>query len=270
MVVVFSAVVGYVVAAGTQIQWLELLALAFGGFCVTACANALNEVFEKDFDKLMKRTAVRPLPSERMKPSEALLASGVMGLIGLGLMWYFFGALTVALAAISIISYAFIYTPLKRISPIAVFVGAIPGALPPVIGWVAFTGTIGIEAVILFIVQFIWQFPHFWAIGWLGHDDYQKAGFKLLPNNSGKTKSTAIHSMVYIILLIPMVLLGVYFGLGYRLTAIMAFVAGIMYLYPAIQLYKRCDDKAALKLMFASFFYLPLMQISWMIDRFWI
>lgn len=267
LVVVFSAVVGYVLAAGSAFVFVDLLMLILGGFLITSSANAINEVLEVDYDKLMKRTKVRPLPSGRMKSNEAILAAGLTGLAGLWLFGLYFNIMAAFVAGLSLISYAFIYTPLKRISPIAVFVGAIPGALPPVIGWIAFTGSLTIEPILLFAVQFFWQFPHFWAIGWLGHDEYVKAGFKML---QGKGKQTAFQSIVYALVLIPLAIFGTMYGVGYRVTIIMSVVAGILYVLPAIRLYKTCEDKAALKLMFASFLYLPLMQISWIIDKFWI
>jgi len=259
LVVVFSAVVGYILAAGTAFNLLSLLVLIVGGFLVTASANAINQVLETDYDKLMKRTKNRPLPTGRMKSSEAILAAGLSGLAGLWLLGIYFNITTAFVAALSLISYAFIYTPLKRYSPIAVFVGAVPGALPPVIGWLAFTGSLTMEPVILFVIQFFWQMPHFWAIGWLGHTEYQKAGFNLLPTKEGKDKVTAFNSIMYAIVLIPLALFGTMYGVGYRVTLIMSVVAGLLYIWPAIKLYKTCTDKAALKLMFASFLYLPLL-----------
>jgi len=270
LVVVFSAVVGYILAAGTAFNLLSLVVLIIGGFLVTASANTINQVLETDYDKLMKRTKNRPLPTGRMKSSEAILAAGLSGLAGLWLLGIYFNITTAFVAALSLISYAFIYTPLKRYSPIAVFVGAIPGALPPVIGWLAFTGSLTMEPVILFVIQFFWQMPHFWAIGWLGHTEYQKAGFNLLPTKEGKDKVTAFNSIMYALVLIPLALFGTMYGVGYRVTLVMSVVAGLLYIWPAIKLYKTCTDKAALKLMFASFLYLPLMQISWLIDKFWI
>jgi len=145
-------------------------------------------------------------------------------------------------AGLSLISYAFIYTPLKRISPIAVFVGAIPGALPPVIGWIAFTGSLTIEPIILFAVQFFWQFPHFWAIGWLGHEEYVKAGFKMLPSKEGKDRQTAFQSILYALVLIPLAIFGTMYGVGYRVTILMSVIAGILYVLPAIRLYKTCEE----------------------------
>jgi len=270
LVVVFSSVVGYVLAAGLSTNWLGIAVLTLGGFLVTASANAINQIFEVDYDKMMKRTANRPLPTGRMKSAEAILAAGLSGIAGVLLLGLFFNMYAAIVAAVSLFLYTFIYTPVKRISPISVFIGAIPGALPPVIGWVAFTGSITIEAIILFTIQFIWQFPHFWAIGWVGYDDYKKAGFKMLPSVDGKSKFVAMQSIIYVLVLIPIALIGAWFGIGFRVTAIMSIFAGILYLIPAIKLYRDLTDKAALKLMFASFLYLPLMQISWLIDCFWI
>lgn len=270
LVVVFSSVVGYVLAAGLNTSYIGILVLTLGGFLVTASANAINQIFEVDYDKLMKRTKTRPLPAGRMKSNEAILAAGLTGIFGVLLLGIYFNLFAAIVAAVSLFLYAFIYTPLKRISPVSVFVGAIPGALPPVIGWIAFTGGFTIEAFILFTIQFIWQFPHFWAIGWVGYDDYKKAGFKMLPSVDGKSKFVAMQSIIYVLVLIPIALIGAWFGVGFRVTAIMSILAGVLYLIPAIKLYKDLNDKAALKLMFASFLYLPLMQISWLIDCFWI
>lgn len=198
LVVVFSSVVGYVLAAGVNTSLLGLLILTIGGFLVTASANAINQLFEVDYDKLMKRTANRPLPAGRMKSNEAILAAGLSGIFGVLLLGLYFNMYAAIVAAVSLFLYAFIYTPIKRISPVSVFIGAIPGALPPVIGWVAFSGSITIEALILFTIQFIWQFPHFWAIGWVGFEDYKKAGFKMLPSD-GKGKFVAMQSIIYVL-----------------------------------------------------------------------
>lgn len=270
LVVVFSSVVGYILAAGSAFSLLSLVVLIVGGFLVTASANTINQVLEVDYDKLMKRTKNRPLPTGRMKSSEAILAAGLSGLAGLWLLGIYFNINTAFVAALSLISYSFIYTPLKRYSPIAVFVGAVPGALPPVIGWLAFSGSLTMEPIILFVIQFFWQMPHFWAIGWLGHNEYKKAGFNLMPSEEGKDKVTAFNSIMYALVLIPLALFGTMYGLGYRVTLVMSVVAGLLYIWPAIKLYRTCTDKAALKLMFASFLYLPLMQISWLIDKFWV
>ena len=268
--VVFSAAVGYILAAGPALNFFNLLIVAIGGFLVTASSNTINQVLEKDFDAIMERTKNRPLPAKRMQTSEAILFAGITAIGGLFLMWYYLNGMAAFFAALSLIAYAFVYTPLKRISPIAVFVGAIPGALPPMIGWLAFSPQMTIEPILLFGIQFLWQFPHFWAIGWVGYEDYKKAGYNLLPSNGGRNKLTAMQCIIYIAVLFPLIMLGTWFGIGYRITYLMSIVAGLIFIIPAFKLYKNCDRKSALKLMFASFIYLPLIQISLLIDRFWI
>lgn len=268
LLVVFSSVVGYLLAAGYQTNLFHLLIVIVGGFLVTAASNAINQVLEKDFDAMMERTKNRPLPTGRMSSSEAILFAGISAIVGTLLLGYFLNSMCAFFALLSLVSYSFIYTPLKRFSPIAVFVGAIPGALPPLIGWLAFSPQFTIEPILLFAFQFIWQFPHFWAIGWVGYDDYKKAGYNLLPSNGGRDKNTALHCIIYVIILVPILLFSTNFGIGYYITYFVAFLAGAIFLVPAIQLYKKCDKKSALKLMFASFIYLPLIQISLLLDRF--
>jgi len=172
MFVVFSAAAAYLTTIQTPINWAKVLTLSLAGFLITGAANALNEVLERDFDKMMNRTANRPLAAGRMNSSEAVLAAGIMSLIGLSLL-AMFNPLTVFLGSLSLISYAFVYTPLKRVSPIAVLIGAIPGALPVMIGSVAATGVLTPLAIALFAIQFLWQFPHFWAIAWIADEDYK-------------------------------------------------------------------------------------------------
>ena len=266
-IVVFSAGMGYLLAAPGAIDWSGLLLIGLAGFFVTGSANALNEIIEKDYDKLMKRTANRPLPTNRMSTVEALLMAGLMGVAGIFLLATQFNYLAALIGALSLLSYAFIYTPLKRISNIAVFVGAIPGALPPMIGWVAMTGSITLEAFILFSIQFLWQFPHFWAIAWKADDDYRRAGFHLLPSPGGKDKSSAMQAFVYAMFLIPISVLPFYFGVTGVVSAIIAIILGAYYAYYAFKLYKTVDDKAATKLMFASFVYLPVVQIALWLDK---
>ncbi len=257
--VVFSAVMAYAIAAGASFNIVELVLLFLGGFLITGGSNALNEVFEKDYDKLMKRTANRPLAQNRMQVPEAVLAAGIMGLSGIAILWYFFNPVAALLGGASFILYSFVYTPLKRLSPIAVFVGAIPGAMPPLIGWVcASNGVIGIEAVTLYSIQFLWQFPHFWAIGWIGYDDYQKAGFKLLPSKSGKDRYTALQCIIYIAIMIPVSLFTVFLGMAGIGTGIVLLIAGLLFLAQAIRLYRSVDVADARKLMFASIIYLPV------------
>ena len=205
--VVFSAVIGYIFGVTGFYNITNILWLALGGTLVVGASNTINQIIERDIDKLMARTQNRPLPAERMNTLEAILAAGVMGIAGILVLTYFFNPISGVLAAISLLSYAFIYTPLKRISSIAVFVGAIPGALPPMIGYVCATGKIDFVAVVLFSIQFIWQFPHFWAIAWVLFDDYKKAGIMLLPSASGKTRMSAIQNVIYcaVLLIVSMI-----------------------------------------------------------------
>src|SRR5436190_16652519 len=192
--VVFSAAMGYLVATGADFSWPQLWLLMLGGFLVTGSSNGFNQVLEKDLDKLMDRTTRRPLPDSRMSNAEASVASLLMGVGGVAILWVFMNPLTGILSLCSLLIYAFVYTPLKRITPFAVFVGAIPGAIPPMLGWVAARNQIGLQALILYAIQFIWQFPHFWAIAWVLDDDYKKAGFHLLLSPNGRYQSSAFQT----------------------------------------------------------------------------
>lgn len=265
--VVFSAIAGYFIAAD-QFDILLFTYLVIGGFLVVAASNGFNQVLEKEYDKLMVRTADRPLPTERMSVSEVFWISLLMGLFGVFLL-YRINFLSGFFGTLSIILYVLVYTPLKRISPISVFVGAFPGAIPFMLGWVAATNDFDIEPGILFAIQFIWQFPHFWAIAWVCNDDYKKAGFKMLPGK--KDKSTAWKNVVYTFFLIPLSVLPV-FGItgSLKLSVIAAFlvsIAGIWFLSIAINLFKKLTDDSAKKLMFASFIYLPSIQLIFILDK---
>ena len=265
--VVFSAVIGYFVGAS---HWdlLSVIMIALSGYMITGASNAINQIIEKDIDKLMDRTANRPLPTERMSILEAILVSGLVAVGGLLLITLYFNPMAGLLSAISLISYAFIYTPLKRIHSIAVFVGAIPGALPPIIGYVAANnGQLNQFAILLFMIQFIWQFPHFWAIAWLKYDDYKKAGIMLLPSSEGKTSYAALMNVVYVIALIFAGFLPYVFGyIGLKGTIVLT-ICGLFFLAPAVKLYLTQDDKDAKKLMFASFFYLPISLFVVLFDK---
>jgi len=270
LTVVFSALFGYLMAMGGSFEWLSLLMLSAGGFFVTSSANAINQIIEKDYDKLMKRTANRPLSAGRMELPEAVLIAGTSGVLGLLILWHFFNPLAALLGAISLIAYAFIYTPLKRISPIAVLVGAIPGALPVLIGWIAATGAEGWNtyAFLLFGIQFLWQFPHFWAIGWMGYDDYKKAGFKLLPlQYEARNKQTATHIIIYTIAVVLVSLLPVFIGMCGYYTAAAVILLGGYFIYTTLKLWQNCDHASALKVMFASILFLPLTQIVMVLDK---
>jgi len=265
--VVFSAAMGFIIASGSGFSWTRLGILVLGGFLVAGASNAFNQVIEKDLDKLMDRTANRPLPSGRMNVSEALMASMLMGISGVGILWLAINPLCGVLSLLSLLIYVFIYTPSKRLTPFSVFIGAIPGAFPPLLGWIAYTGEVGLEGLALYAVQFIWQFPHFWAIAWVLHDDYAKAGFRMLPSNGERNKKSAFQTLVYAICLIPMALLPQFFGFTGTISTILMLICGLIFTIQAVNLYISCETKAAQKLMFGSFLYLPLVQIVWMIDK---
>lgn len=261
-IVVFSSVITYAMAAGASFSWENLTLLFIAGSLVTGASNALNQVFEKDVDRLMPRTANRPLAQDRMSNTEGILAAGIFGLSGISMLWYFFNDLSAIIGALSLITYAFIYTPLKRISSVAVFVGAIPGALPPLIGWVAATGQITLEAYIITAIQFLWQFPHFWSIAWVVFDDYAKAGFKLLPSSGGRDRFTAVQNILYIIALIPVSVLLFFKGNINWIAAVVILLSGLAFLWKAIKLWQTCDTVDARKLMFTSFWYLPVVLLA--------
>lgn len=261
LLVVFTSGIGYVIGSGQYFTWSGLFLLCFGGFLITGSANALNQVLEKEYDKMMPRTSNRPLPTGRMTISTAVLTAGFMSLLGIILLSAF-NPLTALIGTVSLIIYAFVYTPIKRISSFAVTVGAIPGALPPMIGWVAATGTIGSEAIILFAIQFFWQFPHFWAIGWLQHDAYKKAGYHLLPSKGGRDKSSALHCLIYAIVLIPISLFVGWTGMVSWLVVGIITITALYYTYYAWKFYQSCTMEAAKQLMFSSFFYLPIVMIA--------
>ncbi|MBP7273813.1 MAG: protoheme IX farnesyltransferase [Saprospiraceae bacterium] len=265
--VVFSAVIAYGCLA-PSVSSLKILTLAVGGFLITGAANALNQILEKDYDKLMKRTAIRPLPSGRMTNSEAVLAAGFFCLIGVTLLSTL-NAFTGLLSMVSLICYAFIYTPLKRVTPLAVAVGAIPGALPILIGSVAAEGYISLLAMVLFSIQFLWQFPHFWAIAWVGHEDYTNAGFRLLPNSTNtKDASVGFQAFIYCVLLIGIFPAAVKLNLIRWTWASAGMVTAVVFAYYAWLLFRRCSKEAALQLMFASFFFLPIVLMIFLLDKY--
>ena len=266
LLVAFSSAFGYTLAVGGRVDWMQLSALFVGGWLVSGASCTVNQVLEKDYDKLMKRTQTRPLPTERLSNSESLWFAAGIAALGILLLWVSTNPLTVGLAVLSMILYSFVYTPLKRVGPIAVFVGAFPGALPPLLGWTAATGMISHEALIIFGIQFIWQFPHFWAIAWVADEDYKKAGFKLLPVKGEKDMKTAFQIMTYTLFLIPLGLLPAYFGLTGINSAVVVTVCGVLFLASTIKLMKDQSRKSALRIMFGSFLYLPIVQIAFLLD----
>ena len=267
LMVLFSALISYAIAGAGQISWVGMWLLAIGGFLVTGAANALNQVLERDYDRLMPRTADRPVASGRMSVSTAVLWAGMMALFGVTFL-SLFNPLTGFLGMLSLISYAFIYTPLKRSTPLAVVVGAVPGALPLVIGCTAWDGTLTTTALMLFSIQFLWQFPHFWAVAWLADDDYKRAGFFMLPSQNGeKNSTTGFLSFVFCVLLIINAVIGYWIGFsGAIATAVLVGINGY-FAYRCWQLFKTCTREAARKQMFASFLHLPLSLIVLLIDK---
>jgi protoheme IX farnesyltransferase len=266
LLVAFSCAFGYALATKGNVDWVVLVMLTLGGFLLSGASVSINQIIEKDLDKIMSRTKNRPLPTERLSINESIIFIGVILFLSILILWMYTNPLTVILSLVSMLLYSFVYTPLKRVGPIAVFVGAIPGALPPLLGWVAATGAISYEALIIFGIQFIWQFPHFWAIAWVADEDYKKAGFKLLPSGGGKDLNTAIQIMIYTLFLIPLGLLPAKFGITGLDSAIVATVCGVAFLAQTFSLMKTGSRQSALRIMFGSFLYLPIVQIAYLMD----
>ena len=264
--VTFSAVFGFLLSSN-YINYFSLFILIISGFFITGSSIINNQIIEKDSDKLMNRTKNRPLPTNKISSRNALFISLALSITGLILMVLFLNKLTALLSFFSLIIYTFLYTPLKKVGPIAVFVGAIPGALPPLIGWAASTNDISLEALIIFSIQFIWQFPHFWAIAWVSDDDYKRAGFKLLPNNGKKNFSTAVNIMTYTMFLIPLGLLPTIFGITGLTSGVVAVVCAILFLIQTLRLIKDYSKTSALRIMFGSFIYLPVVQLTYIFDK---
>ncbi|WP_460980360.1 heme o synthase [Spirosoma fluminis] len=265
LAVVFSGVFGYCLAAD-HIDWWKIVVLTVASVAITGAANIINQIIEKDSDKVMKRTAIRPLPTGRLTVNEAAVFAFILFSVSCYLFVEVFNVRAAALAVLSLLLYGFVYTPLKRKGQIAVFVGALPGAFPPMIGWVAATDHFGWAPGILFAIQFFWQFPHFWAIGWIAFDEYKKAGIQMMPGN-GKTTKTAFRIMVYTLFLIPVGWLPYFLGVTGINSAFVAMVGGILFLAQTFHLMRTCTDKAALQMMFGSLLYLPIVQIVYLLDK---
>lgn len=267
--VVFSAVVSYAMASDSilTLDWNSILLLTAGGFLVTGASNGFNQVIERNLDRLMDRTQKRPLPEQRLSVIDAILFSLISAALGIWILWHFMNPLSGILGIVALVSYVIIYTPLKQKTPFAVFVGAFPGAIPPMLGWVAATGELGIEAFVLFAIQFIWQFPHFWSLAWVLDDDYKKAGFRMLPSSNGRSKASAMQILVYNAGLIPITLLPFAFKMSGFISAGISILVGIWFFYKALRLFKTCEISDARKLMFASFVYLPIVQLALLFDK---
>jgi protoheme IX farnesyltransferase len=279
--VVFSTVVSYLLATNYR-NPLDILLLFLGGLCITGSANTINQIAEKDTDALMKRTASRPVASGRMSVNEATIFAVVTGLLGLGIMLFRFNWQSSLIGLVSLFLYGFIYTPLKKVNSIAVLVGAFPGAFPCLIGWVAAfynSDILWLGGWILFGIQFLWQFPHFWAIAWVAHQDYSKAGFKLLPSDKGPTKFTAVQTVMYSLLMVPVGFLPyvVKFipdnnGQGFHsmcgiVSMWIVLACNLWMVFVSIRLYIKMDVKSARKVMFSSYFYLAVVLLALLADR---
>ncbi len=265
--VVFSSVVCYLLVPGIEFDIQSVLLLFVGGLLVTGAANAINQIAEKDTDAMMKRTASRPLPSGRMTVDEASTFAVVAAVFGIFIIGLWFNWTAAGISGFSLFLYGFIYTPLKKVHSIAVLVGAIPGALPCLIGWAAGDPELGIGGWILFSLQFFWQFPHFWAIAWVAHEDYSKAGFRLLPSRGGPTKYAAVQAILYSVLLIPIGVLPFVFGMTGIVSVVIVALANLAMLWQAIQLFNNMDVASARKVMFGSYIYLPVVLLALLADK---
>ena len=263
--VAFSGTFGYILAP-IKHEPLGIILISLAGFLLTGAANIVNQLKEIPYDKLMKRTANRPLPTETLNSKQASIFGYILVVAALGLLSYFSWK-SAALGFLSYLLYGYVYTPLKRVGPISVFVGAFPGAFPPMIGWVAATGHFGWEPGILFAIQFFWQFPHFWAIAWVADEDYQRAGFKMLPNDGKKDIKTAFTIMIYTLFLVPLGFIPYLLHMAGITSAIITVVAGTLFLCQTFYLMMRPTDKAARWMMFGSFLYLIIIQIALILDK---
>jgi heme o synthase len=269
--VVFSTVVSFLIAPNEVFyvrgKIVSVLLLFVAGMLITGSANAINQVLEKKSDALMKRTAKRPVASGRMSVNEAGMFALIAGALGIFIMWKYFNLQSAMVGFFSLLMYGFVYTPLKKVNSISVLVGAIPGALPCLIGWVAATDSFSAGGWILFGIQFLWQFPHFWAIAWLAHTDYTAAGFKLLPGDKGPTKFTAMQTVIYSALMIPMGLMPYTTGMSGMVSMWVLVACNLWMVYVSIILFIKMDVKSARKVMFSSYFYLMIVLLALFADR---
>jgi heme o synthase len=266
--VVFTCVICYMLAPKVMAyDWSMILLLTFAGLCITGSANAINQAVEKDTDAQMKRTANRPVASGRMSQQTAYTFATITGVLGVAIMWKYFNFSSALLSAFSLFLYAFIYTPLKKVNSIAVLVGAFPGALPCLIGWVAGNDDFAYAGLALFLIQFIWQFPHFWAIAWVTHTDYARVGFKLLPAKEGPTRFTALQCIMYAVLMIPIGFLPYYLNLTGQISMWILLVANIFMVVQCVRLYQNRGVPAARRVMFSSYIYLPIVYLALLADK---
>ncbi len=264
--VVLSALFGYALAV-REMDWGKLALLTLAGFAITGASNIINQLIETNLDKQMRRTAGRPLPTGRLTAREAEIFCVVLTLVSVFIFANYFNLRTTLVALLSLVLYGFVYTPLKRVGPISVLVGAFPGAFPPMIGWVAATNHFGWEPGVLFAIQFFWQFPHFWAVAWLADADYKRAGFKMLPNGGQKDVRTALTISTYTLFLLPVGWLPYLLGMTGITSALVAMGCGILFLAQTFYLMRETTDRAALLMMLGGFVYLPVVQIAFLLDK---
>lgn len=265
--VVFSAVISYLLAPKVlEFDWKSIMLFFLGGMLVTGSANTINQVVEKDTDAMMKRTANRPIASGRMSVQEGWTFAIISGIAGILILSHF-NNLTAVLSAFSLFLYAFIYTPLKKVSSISVLVGAIPGSLPCLIGWAAGNDDLSIGGWVLFAIQFFWQFPHFWAIAWIAHSDYTKAGFKMMPSNEGPTKYSAIQAIMYSLFLLPVGVLPYFTGMSGIISLVVVTIANLFMVWQCVRLYREMTVKAARRVMFSSYIYLPIVLLALLANK---
>lgn len=265
--VVFACVVAYLLVPGVEFSLIKVLLLFAGGILVSGSANIINQILERETDKLMARTAVRPLPGGRVTVAEAWLLCVLTGVAGVAILGFSFNWLAAGLSFFSLLLYGFVYTPWKKWNSLAVLVGAVPGALPMLIGWAAGDNALSIGGWSLFAIQFLWQFPHFWAIAWVAHKDYSRAGFRLMPREDGPGKMIALQAAMWTLLLIPAGIAPYLLGLTGYISAIVAILIGGWYLWKAIQLYRKADVPSARKLMFGSYIYLAVILLALLFDK---
>jgi len=271
IMVVFSSVLAYLLVPGIETKYVSPLQmtilLGLGGMLVTGSANAINQAVEKNTDAMMKRTANRPVASGRMSVTEAWAFAIITGAAGIFILGNYFNWTAAGLSALSLFLYAFIYTPLKKVNAVAVLVGAFPGALPCLIGWAAGDETLSIGGWVLFGIQFIWQFPHFWAICWIAYKDYSVAGFKLLPSEMGPTKFTALQTVIYSLLLLPVGVAPYFIGMSGMTSLIIVAIANLFMVWQCVRLYREMEVKAARRVMFSSYIYLPVVLFALLGDK---
>lgn len=269
IMVVFSSITCYLLAPKVvAYDWRMIILLFVAGLLVTGSANAINQVVEKDTDAVMKRTAKRPVAAGRMTVAEGWAFAIITGLIGILMLGSYFNWLSAGIALFSLFLYAFIYTPLKKVSSISVIVGAVPGALPCLIGWAAGNDTLSNGGWVLFLLQFMWQFPHFWAIAWIAHNDYTRAGFKLLPGERGPTRYTAIQTIIYSLLLIPVGVIPFFIGMSGLVSLVIVALANVFMVWRCVQLYMNMNVSSARRVMFSSYIYLPIVLLALLADKF--